>query len=254
MEVPEDAMQSTGLDHHIHFRLPVPGWPRITLASTFTFDRAELAANGVVLLSTSSRAELEAGVKLRMPKADRAESYDLEIRLEPGTGQPQVQILVDGKAALREDRLRARPSQSAWLHAWLALAGSGAGFVASWLYLVKAQTLQSPWALKMGNHMAGWHLLLTFCLFPASVWGQRVGIRSVQAVSLLFFLIHLGIAIANLGPSDPNDPNDGTIAFFNALSGIFFLITAVYGNRAHADMDPCRSLSEGEGDPGLRSD
>ena len=33
---------------------------------------------------------------------------------------------------------------------------------------------------------------------------------------LLFFAIHLAIALANLGPSDPGNPNDASIAVFNA--------------------------------------
>jgi len=135
--------------------------------------------------------------------------------------------------------------RSAWTHAVLALTGSGAGFVASYLYLLKAQALQSDWALKMGYHMAGWHLLLTFTLFPASVWGQRIGIRSVQLVSLLFFFIHAGIALANIGPHDPTNPDDPSIAFFNALSGLLFLIAAIYGNRAYRDMDPVEALRTG---------
>ena len=67
----------------------------------------------------------------------------------------------------------------------------------------------------------------------------------MQGVSLLFFLIHAGIAIANLGPSDPTEPNDAWIAGLNALSGILFLIAAIYGNRAYRDMDPVAALRSG---------
>jgi hypothetical protein len=90
----------------------------------------------------------------------------------------------------------------------------------------------------MGLHMAGWHLLLTLTLFPASVWGQRIGIRVVQAVSLVFFLIHAGIATANLDMADP------AIAVLNALSGLLFGAATLYGQRAHRDMDPIRALVE----------
>ena len=70
-------------------------------------------------------------------------------------------------------------SGSAWLHAWIALTGSVLGFVASYLYVGRAQTFSDQWAMQMAIHMAGWHLLLALTLFPASVWGQRPGIRSV---------------------------------------------------------------------------
>ena len=117
--------------------------------------------------------------------------------------------------------------------------------MASWLYLLKAEELGSAWAQKMGHHTAGWHLLLTFALFPASVWGQRVGIRSVQVVSFIFFCIHLGIAIANMGEGDPSNPDDPWIALFNALSGIMFLWSTYYGQRAWRDMDPVHALRTG---------
>jgi hypothetical protein len=62
---------------------------------------------------------------------------------------------------------------------------------------------------------------------------------------MLFFLIHVGIAIANVGAGDPADPLEGAIAFLNALSGVLFLATVLYGNRAWRDMDPVRALREG---------
>ena len=93
--------------------------------------------------------------------------------------------------------------------------------------------------------MAGWHLLLTLTLFPASVWGQRTGIRVVQGVSLMVFLIHAGIAIANLGPPEPGEPTDAWIASLNAASGLLFLVTALYGRRAYRDMDPGSALRGG---------
>ena len=102
--------------------------------------------------------------------------------------------------------------------------------------------MDSAWALKMAYHTAAWHLLLTFTLFPASVWGQRLGIRSVQIVSLVFFCIHLGIAIANAFWRDAGSLVDVWIAFYNALSGVLFLASLIYGNRAHSDMDPVTAL------------
>ena len=72
-------------------------------------------------------------------------------------------------------------------------------------------------------------------LFPASVWGQRAGIRAVQVVSLVFFFIHAGIALANAGVSDP------AIAAFNAASGLLFGASTLVGQRAHRDMDPIRA-------------
>jgi hypothetical protein len=142
-------------------------------------------------------------------------------------------------AARREGRIWARPTRSAWTHAFIALAGSAAGFAASWFYLAKAHALHDEWAAKMGQHTAGWHLLLTFTLFPLSVWGQRPGIRAVQVASLVFFCIHAGMAIAN---SDLGEPG---IAFFNAASGLLFLASVFYGNRAHRDMDPIAALVAG---------
>jgi hypothetical protein len=61
----------------------------------------------------------------------------------------------------------------------------------------------------------------------------------VQFVSLVFFCIHASMAFAN---SDLGDPG---IAFFNAASGILFLASVVYGNRAHRDMDPIAALVAG---------
>jgi hypothetical protein len=139
-----------------------------------------------------------------------------------------------------------RATRSAFIHAILALGGSFAGFVASYLYLHKATLLHSAWALKMGQHTAGWHLVLTLTLFPGSIWGGRTGIRIVQCVCFLFFAIHLAIAIANLGTSDPANPNDPAIAIFNAVSGLLFFVAAWYGNRAHREMDPGLALARAD--------
>jgi hypothetical protein len=161
------------------------------------------------------------------------------MRLVERGGVCVVEVEAAGQKAVREDRVWARPSRSAWIHAVIALLGSASGFAASGFYLLKADSLQSDWALRMGLHTAGWHLLLTLTLFPASVWGQRVGIRIVQVVSLVFFFIHAGIALAN---SDLGDPG---IAAFNALSGALFLASTIYGSRAYRDMDPIAALRAG---------
>jgi hypothetical protein len=139
--------------------------------------------------------------------------------------------------ATREEDIRVPPTPSAWIHAGIALLGSLLGFVAGALYVRRAHASADAWAMKMALHMAAWHLLLVLTLFPASVWGQRTGIRLVQAVSLVFFFIHVGIAIANLGAGAA--AADGPwIGLFNALSGVAFLVAVVYGQRAHRDMDP----------------
>jgi len=67
----------------------------------------------------------------------------------------------------------------------------------------------------------------------------------VQWVSLLFFFIHAGIAIANFGPAEPTQPTDAAIAGLNAASGFLFLVAAIYGNRAYRDMDPVAALRAG---------
>ena len=193
------------------------------------------------VLEAENRGELEHGVTGRLPGSD----VTISLRLVTKGSAVDVEASVDGRHALREDRMRARPSRSVWLHACLALLGSAAGFVASDLYLVKAVRLDSEWALKMGYHMAGWHLLLTFTLFPTSVWGQRTGIRIVQLVSGLFFLIHAGIAVANLWPGGAAQTDDNWIAAFNGLSGVCFAVATIYGNRAYRDMEPATALQEG---------
>lgn len=223
----------------IPFRLPLEGWPRALFRSDYGYGHAELTLAGDrTVLRAPSRAALEQGAELRLDTGEI-----LTLRLDHESGTPVVRVLVDGDDAVREDTIHAPPSRSAWIHALIALVGSAAGFIAGYLYLLKAQQLESPWALKMAYHTAGWHLLLTFTLFPASVWGQRVGIRSVQLVSLIFFFIHVGIAAANL--SSPDSLHDGGIALLNGVSGVLFLVSVLYGQRAHRDMDPIAALTSG---------
>lgn len=222
-----------GIDHA--FRLPLPGWPRALFKAGFGYENARLVVDGARVLRVATRAELESGARGTLPSGE-----PIAMQL---TARGLV-IVAAGKRAVREDRVFARATRSAWIHAFIALFGSSAGFVASAFYLARSSVLttldpmQAAWAYKMGIHMAGWHLLLTLTLFPASVWGQRLGIRAVQVVSLVFFFIHAGIALANADMAEP------AIAFFNAVSGVFFGLSAVYGQRAHRDMDPIRALHE----------
>lgn len=216
-------------DLAIAFRLPLPGWPRAVFESNYSFRGGRLVVDGAEVVTAATRDELERGV------SGAIDGVPVDVRLVDHT----IAVTAAGAAAPREDRLRAPPSRSAWIHAVQALAGSAAGFVASYLYLRKADALTDAWSHKMGIHMAAWHLLLTFTLFPASVWGQRIGIRIVQLVSFLFFAIHAGIAIANTGASFSETPG---IAIFNAASGALFLVATFYGNRAHRDMDPVAAL------------
>jgi hypothetical protein len=223
------------------FLLPLRGFPRALFRTSFAYEGGALLIDGATVLEVATRTDLERGVHAALaPGGER-----ISVRLVARGRHAELDVVVNGRPARRVDELRAPPSRSAWIHACLALAGSAAGFVASYLYLRKATLIHDEWALKMGTHMAGWHLLLTVTLFPASVWGQRTGIRAVQLVSLLFFVIHAGIAIANLGPIDPSYPMDEWIALFNATSGLSFLAATLYGNRAHRDMDPVEALRSG---------
>jgi hypothetical protein len=234
------AVEAVAAELEIGFRLPLPDWPRAVFQSDYTYDGGRLVLDGALIATAHSRTELERGISGYLPGT----AVPVTVRLRTDAPQ-QVTVAVDGREALREDRLRARPTRSAWTHAGLALSGSALGFTASYLYLLKAALVHSDWEVKMGQHMAGWHLLLTFTLFPASVFGQRVGIRAVQWVSALFFCIHAGIALANLGPAAVRTPYDTWIAVLNAASGMLFFVTVLYGWRAYRDMDPIAALRSG---------
>jgi hypothetical protein len=211
------------------FRLPLPGLPRATFVTDYRFSRGQLLIDGVVLLDATSRDALTLGMSVTLPGTHQ----QITLRAD----DDDLVLLLDGVAARREDQLVAPTSRSAWMHGWIALAGSVFGFVASYMYLQRAKTLDDAWSLRMALHMAAWHFLLTLTLFPASVWGQRLGIRAVQAMSLLFFAIHVCIAISNAGSAGAA-PDQGWIAFLNAASGFAFLGAVLYGQRAHHDMDP----------------
>ncbi len=217
----------------IAFRLPVSGWPRAVFETNYSFRGGRLVFGGDTVVEAASRDELERGVRGALPSGE-----PIELALA-GNDAAGVSLRVGDHRALREDGLRRGPSPSAWRHAFIALAASFAGFVASYLYLSKSSALDgadAAWSHKMAVHMAAWHLLLTFTLFPASVWGQRIGIRIVQFVSFVFFGIHVGIAIANAGMEDAG------IFAFNTASGVLFLVSTFYGNVAHRDMDPVAAL------------
>jgi hypothetical protein len=220
----------------IVYRLPLPGWPRALFRSDYGYRGARLSVDGAQVLHATSLEALKAGVEGILPGANDA---SITMRLEEAGDAPVVVVTAGGSLALREDRVWARPTRSAWNHAFIALAGSAAGIAASAFYLMKAVAMNDDWSRKMGMHTLGWHLLLTFTLFPASVWGQRPGIRTVQFVSLLFFCIHLSMALANMNLTDP------AIAFFNAASGVLFMASTIYGQRAYRDMDPVLALRMG---------
>ena len=230
--------QSLGRELSTAFRLPLADWPRAIFETNYRFDGGRLSVEDRAVLDVPSRERLLAGSTTTL-----AGGAQIEVRLLEQDGSDHLVIFVDGKEAPRESALSAKPTRSAWTHAVIALLGSAAGFIAGYLYLVKAQALESPWALKMAYHTAGWHLLLTLTLFPASVWGQRPGIRSVQVVSFIFVCIHVGIAIAN--GAAPDSLHDGPIAVLNALSGLLFLASVIYGQRAYRDMDPIAALKAG---------
>jgi hypothetical protein len=215
------------------FRLPLPGRPRARFVSDYSLRGGRLWLGEQLLVAAPTRDALERGVTARLPGTE----CSLTLR---ASHPSEVAVFVDGEPAPREDRLRAPISRSARIHAGLALAASGCGFIASGLYLRRARFFSDPWAMKMALHMAAWHLLLTVTLFPLSVWAQRLGIRIVQLTSLLFFFIHVGIALANTGASAT--ATEGVwIALLNGASGVAFLLAAIYGLRAYADMDPLRA-------------
>jgi hypothetical protein len=216
------------------FRLPLPRFPRAIFVTDYGLRQGQVLIDGTVVLAAHSREALLAGVSARLPGTHRL--------LTVKAVDDDVCLTVDGIMANREDHLRAPTSRSAWKHGWIALAGSAFGFAASYLYVLRAQVLDDAWSLRMAMHMAAWHLLLTLTLFPASVWGQRLGIRAVQAMSLLFFFIHLGIALSNAA-APGEAPDGGWIALLNGASGFAFLGAVAYGRRAYADMDPLAKLA-----------
>jgi hypothetical protein len=216
-------------EREIAFRLPLPGLPRALFVTDYGLRRGRLLLDDVVVLDAASREALAGGVSTLLQGTDH--------RITVQAIDDEVHLMVDGTEADREEQLRAPPSRSAWIHGFIALVGSGFGFVASYLYVLRANALGDAWSMRMAWHMAAWHLLLTLTLFPASVWGQRIGIRAVQATSLVFFVIHVGIALSNANEAEALQ-GGALVALFNAASGLAFLAAVAYGQRAHRDMDP----------------
>jgi hypothetical protein len=219
-------------EQRLAFRLPLPGLPRALFVTDYGLRGGQLLVDDVVVLDVRSSEELARGVSTPLGGTKK--------RIAVHAVDGQLRLALDGIEVRPEEDLRAETSRSAWIHGFVALAGSAFGFIASYLYVLRAEALGDPWPMRMALHMAAWHLLLTLTLFPASVWGQRVGIRAVQAVSLLFFAIHVGIALSNAGAAEVE--TSAWIALLNAASGLAFLAAVIYGQRAHADMDPVRVL------------
>jgi hypothetical protein len=215
-------------EHRVAFRLPLLGLPRALFIGDYGLRHGQLLVDGKVVLDATPPARLGRGLSGPLPGT----AHQLQLQTNDG----EVRLMLDGSEIPPEDRLQAPTSRSAWIHGFVALAGSAFGFVASYLYVLRAEELADPWSMRMAVHMAAWHLLLTLTLFPASVWGQRIGIRAVQAASAVFFAIHVGIALSNATAVDVSE--GAGIAILNAASGIAFLAAVVYGQRAHADMDP----------------
>lgn len=223
--------------NEILFRLPLSGWPRATFRGSYALDAGGLWIDGREVLTARSAEELRRGVSRQLTGIGA-----MRLFVEERDAGPVLHLDVDGRPAPQQAALRAPTSRSAWIHGWIGLAASAAGFAAGYLYLQKAHMLESAWALKMGYHTAGWHALLTVTLLPASVMGQRAGIRGVQVVSVIFLFIHAGIALANGVWPDAGSSHDRWIAALNALSGVFFLASVLYGQRAYWDMDPSHAL------------
>jgi hypothetical protein len=207
--------------------------PRLRFVSDYSLNGAQIWAGNALLLRVATREELETGVCAFAAGV----AHQIAVR---ATHPTDVRVEVDGRPARRDDLHARPPSRSAWIHAWLALGGSMFGFIAGALYVVRSQASGDPWAMKMAWHMAVWHLLLTLTLFPASVWGQQLGIRVVQLTSVVFFAIHLGIALSNAA-SGTTLEQGMAIAAFNAVSAAVFLAAALWGFRAYRDMDPAHS-------------
>jgi hypothetical protein len=222
---------SEGIDvavRKVTFRLPVPGLPRATFVTDYGLRGGRLIVDGFVVLDAPSRDALQRGAS--------AVLAGTALRLAVQAVDDEIVLFMDGAEVAPEERLQAPSSRSAWMHGFIALAGSAFGFIAGYLYVLRADELGDPWSMRMAWHMAAWHLLLTLTLFPTSVWGQRAGIRAVQVTSFLFFAIHAGIALSNLGEEEL--AQGGWIALLNAASGLAFLAAVFYGQRAYAHMNP----------------
>ena len=203
-------------ERSLSFVLPRPAGERATFFTDFGLRGGRLVVDGSEVLAASSREALQRGVRAALADPERQV-------LVRAAGDFDVRIWVDGVEARREDEARSTTGGRSALHAILALVASACGFAASWLYVVRARAAGDPWSMKMALHMAGWHALLTLTLFPGALFGNRLGLIVVRITCLVFFAIHVGIALANLGP----EAESGAIAILNAASGLAFLATAI---------------------------
>jgi hypothetical protein len=202
----------------IDFVLPRAAPSRAVFVTDYGLRGGRLLVADQIVVEAASRDALARGVTAVLERTGQR----VEVR---ALDDFDVQVTLDGEPAVRADRASTETRRAAWLHAVLALGASACGFAASFLYVVRARVAADPWAMKMAVHMAGWHLLLTIALFPAAVWGGRFGRHAVRATALLFFLIHLGIALANGGAS--GEAHASLIAALNAASGLLFLATTL---------------------------
>jgi hypothetical protein len=233
--MPSDLPPDYTARRSIAYRLPLEGAPRVVFETDWLFHGGRLSYEGRSLVEARTRDELARGLETEFAEGA------LTVRLVEHAGENAIEVRLGDALALSESTVFLKPTRAVWIHAWIALAGSIFGFVSSALYLHKASLLHSEWASKMGMHTLVWHVVLTATLFPSSLWGQRLGIRIVQAVSLVFFGIHVCIAISNVGNGgDASNPNDAWIALTNALSGLAFLAAVAWGQRAAREMDPSR--------------
>jgi hypothetical protein len=214
----------------ITYRLPLAGRPVAELVTDYSLSFARVAVAGQTVLEATGAEVVARGVDAPLAGGPH------RLAVRAADNDEGIALLFDGAELDSAERVAVPTSRSAWAHACIALTGSLVGLAAAYGYLLRARAAGDAWAMKMAYHMAAWHLLLALTLFPASVWGQRIGIRAVQVVSAVFFAIHLGIGLANAGD---HGLADGTwMAALNVASGACFLAAAVYGQRAHADMRP----------------
>lgn len=223
-----------------------PDGGRIEVRTSYLYDGATVHWDGDQVLALADRAAFLAGAQVRVG----ADELSVVLR-DDGVRVPEPELVLNRAPLVRQDRARRATSGPVYLHSFLALFGSFAGFAASYLYLLRSENYDDPWALKMALHMGAWHLLLTLTLFPAALFGGRIGVRIAQLASLLFFAIHLGIGLANLDAGTLL--KDGwPIALLNAASGLFFALAVLSGQpavRALAAPPPTEPASAGTAPP-----
>jgi hypothetical protein len=200
----------------IAYLMPNASHQRAVFVTDYGLRGGRLVVGDDVVVEAHDHEELARGVSAALPATGEL----VEVR---ASDDFDVFVRVGGAEALREDRIAEGRRRATWIHGGVSLGGSACGFAASWLYVLRARAAADPWAMKMAIHMAAWHLLLTLALFPAAVWGGRFGRHAVRGTALVFFFIHVGIAMANGGTAEEQG---GWIAVLNAASGLLFLATA----------------------------